>query len=82
VCFSLWYLYYHPADSHHQHRPTADASHTRKQNEKLRNIIRVLKSRSVSCAEHVTCIGANINVYKMLVAKYRLDGGRKISKRA
>jgi hypothetical protein len=27
VCFSLWYLYYRPVDSHHQHRPTADASH-------------------------------------------------------
>jgi hypothetical protein len=27
VCFSLWYLYYHPVDSHHQHRPTADSSH-------------------------------------------------------
>jgi hypothetical protein len=23
VCFSLWYLYYHPVDSHHHHRPTA-----------------------------------------------------------
>jgi hypothetical protein len=24
VCFSLWYLHYHPADSYHQHSPTAD----------------------------------------------------------
>jgi hypothetical protein len=24
---SLWYLYYHPIDSHHQHRPTAGVSH-------------------------------------------------------
>jgi hypothetical protein len=21
LCFSLWYLYHHPGDSHHQHRP-------------------------------------------------------------
>jgi hypothetical protein len=26
-CVSLWYLCYLPVDSHHQHRPTADASH-------------------------------------------------------
>jgi hypothetical protein len=25
--FSLWYLCYHPGDSHHQHRPAADESH-------------------------------------------------------
>jgi hypothetical protein len=22
MCFCLWYVYYHPAGSHHQHRPT------------------------------------------------------------
>jgi hypothetical protein len=27
VCFSLWYLYYQPVDSHHQHRRTTDMSH-------------------------------------------------------
>jgi hypothetical protein len=27
MCFSLWYLCYHPVDSHHHHRPTADVSH-------------------------------------------------------
>jgi hypothetical protein len=27
LCFSLWYLYYHPVDSHHQHRSAADLSH-------------------------------------------------------
>jgi hypothetical protein len=28
LCFSLLYLCYHPVDSHHQHRPTADVSHS------------------------------------------------------
>jgi hypothetical protein len=27
VCFSLWYLYDHPVDSHHQRRTTGDVSH-------------------------------------------------------
>jgi hypothetical protein len=27
LCFSFWYIYYHPVDSHHQHRPAADVSH-------------------------------------------------------
>jgi hypothetical protein len=27
VCFYLWCLYYHPEESHHPHKPTADVSH-------------------------------------------------------
>jgi hypothetical protein len=32
----------------------------------------VIKSMRMGCAEHVTCMGENINIYTTLVGKFRL----------
>jgi hypothetical protein len=52
-------------------------------NEELHNLyassnIRIIKSRRMRCAEHVTCMGETRNEYKILVGK--LEGKRQIER--